>query len=100
MKRLLALGVASNARTMEAPLLCPAIVTLLVSPLKLGKTFCRNWSAVIISFTARFPWPLGDINPKAPRRYWTTATIELVAWASFAPSIPGAVAEPMTKDPP
>ena len=36
----------------------------------------------------------------APRRYWITATIELVAVAKFEPSSPGNVADPRVNEPP
>lgn len=61
--KLSALGVANSARTIVAPLLCPAIVIFDVSPLKLGSTLLKNCSALIMSFTARFVSPLGAMNP-------------------------------------
>ncbi len=42
----------------------------------------------------------GGVVLTAPRRYWMTATIDLVATASLDPSSPGPVAEPPVKEPP
>lgn len=57
-------GVASNALTMLAPELWPAIVILEEEPPKLGTTFCKNFNAFIVSFTALLVMlPSGDMKP-------------------------------------
>jgi hypothetical protein len=93
-------GTASKALIILAPELCPASVIFEALPPKLGATFCRNFNDVIMSLTARFVAPDGAMNPRAPRRYWTTATIEFVAVARLDPSRPWFVAEPVMNDPP
>ena len=91
--RLSADGVASSARIMFAPLLWPASVIFELPP-KEVTTLWTNFIAFITSCTARLVPPSGAIKPRAPRRYWTTATIEPVAMASLDPSRPSLLAEP------
>lgn len=56
-------GTARRARTIWAPELCPAMEILDALPPKEGPTVCKNLSPVTTSFTARFVWPLGAMNP-------------------------------------
>lgn len=62
-KNVAADGVASKARIMLAPLLCPARVIFEILPPKLGKILRKNFSEAIISCTAKFVRPSGELKP-------------------------------------